>query len=478
MLLGVFTLLSVVCSLAKSSAQEESSLTIKDILSGIDLTPQTRAWRPPNYSDQKALGYEMGTFAVPSGMEERVSFWLDIYTKYTTDQGVLHDSLYVHLVYETVDFTDIMKNDELSDYQKNKAREKKVKDAKKSIAQKLHKLQRMKSPAGLEGEELRYWTMFTKINEKSKFNNASRKGRLRFQLGQKNRFLKGIYYSGRYLEKMETIFKENGLPIELTRLPFVESSFNYLARSNVGASGIWQFMRNTAKAYLKMDASVDERNDPIQSTFASAKMLASNYKMLNNWPLAVTGYNHGPSGVRRLVKKFKTENLVDLIDVRKGRFGFASANFYASFLAAIEAEKNAPKYFGENIQWDKALTGETIKLKKNISHKSLLTYFGDNLEVAKLYNPHIKNDVWKNRVAIGRGHFIRVPEKLLNHVQTHLSEPKPVALYNTKLYLIKSGDTLSDIAESYKIRLERLLKANSHINPRRLQVGQKIYIPE
>src|ERR1700710_2447178 len=105
---------------------------------------------------------------------------------------------------------------------------------------------------------------------------------------------------------MEEEFRRLGLPTELTRLPFVESSFNVNARSRVGASGVWQFMRRTAKPYMKVNKDVDERNDPIKSTLASSRVLKQNYMMLDSWPLALTGYNHGPYGVRGIVAKTHT----------------------------------------------------------------------------------------------------------------------------------------------------------------------------
>src|SRR5690606_13621005 len=148
-------------------------------------------------------------------------------------------------------------------------------------------------------------------------------------------------------DEMARIFREYQMPVELTRLPLVESSFNFKARSKAGASGIWQFMPATGRAFLRIDASVDERNEPIRATEAAARMLRKNYNMLGNWPLAVMAYNHGAYGLRRLVNKFKTNNLVELLDVRRGRFGFASASFYASFLAALEAEKRADHFFGK-----------------------------------------------------------------------------------------------------------------------------------
>src|SRR4029078_12446805 len=122
------------------------------------------------------------------------------------------------------------------------------------------------------------------------------------------------------------IFRQEGLPIELTRLPFVESSFNLRARSKVGATGLWQFMRSTARLYMRMDASADERNDPLRATRAAAKKLRDNFEMLQSWPLPITAYNRGPSGVKRLTEKLGTTDIVDIIDVRKGHFGFASAN--------------------------------------------------------------------------------------------------------------------------------------------------------
>jgi membrane-bound lytic murein transglycosylase D len=108
--------------------------------------------------------------------------------------------------------------------------------------------------------------------------NAAHRKRLRFQLGQKDRFLDGLYQSGRFLSFMEDIFKKEGMPLELTRLPFVESSFNIRARSKVGASGIWQFMRSTARLFIKLSPAIDERNDPLRATEAAARLLRYNFE--------------------------------------------------------------------------------------------------------------------------------------------------------------------------------------------------------
>nr|HMN69922.1 lytic transglycosylase domain-containing protein [Bdellovibrionales bacterium] len=354
------------------------------------------------------LGWSPTAFSTPKGMEERVAFWRDIYTKYSSDQGVLHDSQYVHMIYESLDFSDITGQTDLTQKEREKARRKRVDEKKKEIAERLKRLQDVSDPSALQGDDLRYWELFTKIDEPKKFLEAARKGRLRFQLGQRNQFMNGIYQSGRYLRQMEEIFRQEAVPIELTRLPFVESSFNLRARSKVGASGIWQFMRSTARMYMRLDSSADERNDPLRATRAAARKMRDNYLMLKTWPLAVTAYNHGPAGVRRLTEKMGTTDLAELTDVRKGRFGFASASFYASYLAALEVERNADKYFGM-LEVLPELRGAEISLTKAQKKADFMKWFGGDLELAKTLNPHITEAVWSGRQPLSHKHVLRVP---------------------------------------------------------------------
>lgn len=479
MSIAKFLFVSTFTFLATNSfAVEKTPVSLDEIYGSYDLSTAVE-FLPPKYEEQDGrLGYGPGAFSVPTGMEQRVSFWLDIYTKYSTDQGLLHDSEYVELVYEEIDFRDIMIDEGLTDAQKRKARRNLVKESKKRVKDRLKRLARLKSSAGLEGEDLRYWYLFQKVEEKNKFLKATRRGRLRFQLGQSDRFVEGIYHSGKYIRQMEDIFREANLPIELTRMVYVESSFNPKARSKVGASGIWQFMRSTAKQYMRMDASADERNDPLSATRAAAKKLTSNFEMLGSWPLAVTGYNHGPSGVRRLVKRFKTEDLAELTEVRRGRFGFASANFYASFLAALEAEKNALKYYGE-VKTAKPIKGQKVKLDKHIKVDKLVSWFDGNLSRAKEFNLHLHNRVWRGDYPVLRRNFVRVPTEKLALAQQELKEMKTVKLSSMSgmTHKVRRGETLSGIAMRYGVRQRAIMDVNGIANPRRLRAGQKILIP-
>ena len=340
------------------------------------MSADSRMWKAPNFSNQKdALGYFNGAFAVPKGMEKQVQFWVDIYSKYTTEQGVIHDQDSVETVYQVVD---------LKGLKTDREKQKKVDQVKKEIALRL----------------------------KMDKNQASR---LRFQLGQKDRMQTAIFYSGRYLEDMEKIFREAKLPAELTRLAFVESSFNIMARSKVGASGIWQIMPYTARPYKMISSSVDKRNHPLEATKLAAKLLRNNYNMLESWPLAVTGYNHGPTGVKKMATEYKTKDLghlIENVDSRKS-FGFASRNFYACFLAALEVEKNANVYFG-SVLWSKPLDSQDLKLPVSVKYHDLVKWFDGDKEKAAIYNPHLTTLVTKRGYSIPARTVVSIPKDKYN----------------------------------------------------------------
>ena len=143
------------------------------------------------------------------------------------------------------------------------------------------------------------------------------------------------------------VLKQHGVPEEIAALPHVESSFNPFAYSKVGAAGLWQFMPSTAKRFMRVDGIVDERLDPYSATEAAANLMLYNYRLLGTWPLAVTAYNHGPGGLRRAQDELGTSDIAVIVKRYQGAtFGFASRNFYVAFLAALEVDRNAEKYFG------------------------------------------------------------------------------------------------------------------------------------
>lgn len=334
-----------------------------------------------------------------------MDFWIRIYTEYHISQGLIHDARYIDHVYEVLE----LDPNPRKAHRQVKAAKQKWKTALLSLQRKVNRDHGALSRLELSAEERKLQEVYADIGEAQKYARAADRKRLRFQLGQRERFLEGLRDSGRYLPTMERIFRGAGLPIELTRLPFVESSFNLKARSKVGASGIWQFMRSTGKFFLTINSSVDERNDPIRATEAAAHLLQLNFESLKSWPLAVTAYNHGRQGMMRAVRSVGSDSLEDLVDGYKSRsFGFASTNFYACLVAAIEIERNAAQYFGTVVRLAPLEYAEA-ELPQAISWKELAQFLKLDQHKVKELNPGLSPTLFLGRSYLPAGYRLRLP---------------------------------------------------------------------
>ena len=191
----------------------------------------------------------------------------------------------------------------------------------------------------MSNDEERVLKLFPEGTSNAEFRAAA--DRVRFQLGQSDRFRQGLVRSGTWKPYINEVMAKRGLPPELAALPHVESSFDPTAYSKVGAAGMWQFMRSTGVRYMRVDHIVDERRDPFFATDAAARLLADNFSVIQSWPLALTAYNHGLASMRRAVQQQKTTDIATIVAKYQSRsFGFASRNFYTAFLAALEIDSN------------------------------------------------------------------------------------------------------------------------------------------
>ena len=161
----------------------------------------------------------------------------------------------------------------------------------------------------------------------------------------KSDFERGITRSGRYVESFQKIMEDHDAPATLALLPLVESSYEN-ATSSAAAVGVWQFTRATSRDYLLVSRRVDERLDPVKSAHAAAKLLKDNYDALGSWPLAITAYNHGRGGMLRAKAEHGSDLPAIINEYRSPLFGYASMNFYAEFLAAIDVYEHRQEYFG------------------------------------------------------------------------------------------------------------------------------------
>ncbi len=341
-------------------------------------------------------------FKTPSQglIANNVQFWKKIYGEISSSEGLIHDTKYIQIIYARISVSPTPR-----------VQRRQVKEAKERARVLIRKLSKItpKEAEFLPEDEKAVYRAFAEIDDPLKFESALNYKRLRFQLGQKDQFLDGWRHAGRYLSRMEKVFKEENMPLELTRLPYVESSFNLKARSKVGASGIWQFMKSTGKQFLKVQPDLDERNDPIRATEAAAKLLKLNYESLGNWPLAVTAYNHGRSSLVRAVRKVGSDSLEDLVLRYKARsFGFASTQFYSCLLAALETEQRLNAMFGIQNK-DKALDFFEVKLERPLYLKTLDKLFQfDRNEIDDL-NPALANIYIRSGKPIPAKYRLRLP---------------------------------------------------------------------
>src|SRR5262249_32176511 len=233
--------------------------------------------------------------------------------------------------------------------------------------------------------------------------------RIRAQRGLRERFATGLEVSRRYLPEMEAVFRREGLPVELTRLPLVESCFNIHAYSKKGAAGIWQFMPATARLYMQLNDAVDQRRDPVGWPAAAAEYLKGSYEALGNWPLAVTSYNHGRAGVMHAVASVGSNDLVQIIKYYHGpAFKFASRNFYAEFLAAVDVERHYQNYFGD-LRVGAALRAETVVVPDYVSARALARVVNTDVDTLADLNPALTPAVLSGKLHVPRGYRLQVP---------------------------------------------------------------------
>lgn len=361
-------------------------------------------------------------FSIPEGLKDRAGFWFDVYSKFDETKRIIHHSRYPWIVYKVVDVSEIinaptprrrwmrnMKADKLVDSETAK-----IRGAIKTVA--ARGISRRLSPA-----EASVAAALKALGGNVQKQAKLALGQTRVQVGQKNFFENGLRVSPRYLETMEHIFASRNLPIELTRLPFVESSFNDHATSKVGAAGIWQFMGNTGRKFMRIDAHIDERRSPFKASEAAARLLKENHLiMYRSWPLALTAYNHGPGGVRKAVKKTGSKDLAVIVrKYQTKRFDFASMNFYCEFLGALHAQMYKDEIWG-NISTEAPLHAQMVRLAKSYRPNHLMKLTGLSADQFLIHNPDLRLVLKANR-PLPKGFRLYIPTRLRSRLEPVLA---------------------------------------------------------
>ena len=422
-----------------------------------------------------------GALPYPDALRPQVEFWTDVFGKYSRYQAVIHDSVYLDKVYAVLDFQSLY--DRYPEAKARRMRSARVKREVKKIRTALRNLHRHSAKGGrLSGREREIHAMFADVDERHKFRKAAARGRLRTQTGVRERFREGLRISGRYLPEIERIFRQQGLPVELTRLPFVESSFNVDAYSKAGAAGVWQFIPSTGRLYLTINHVVDERRDPLLATRAAARLLKNNYAALKTWPLAVTAYNHGRAGMKRAVRRLGTRDITKIIRRYDGRtFGFASRNFYAELLAAIKVERDAGTYFGP-IEREAPLTYDEVTLPHFVPLHDLATAAALDRDDLLGLNQSFGRLIRRGDLHVPRGHKLRIPAGTRDHFLARYAALDPDAKADRQAaaittHRVRRGQTLGSIARLYGTNVRALTRINGLRSAHLIRVGQRLQVP-
>lgn len=427
-------------------------------------------------------------FPFPKELESNVAFWRQVYSSWDLDQVALHDMRHMHLVYDVLTIPGDVKEG-LTTEQRQWVRQRKD-----EFAARLARITRMNStPDLLSNDDRQLRDHIIKVAGNGAIYEAEEN--LRSQRGLKTRFHKGLEASGRYDRVFRQIFRDAGLPEDLAYLPHVESSFQNHARSSVGASGMWQFMRATGREYMNINKAVDERLDPVVSAHAAARYLANAHAVLDDWALALTSYNHGVGGMMRARERFGHDFGRVVREYDGKTFGFASRNFYAQFLAARQIAKDDERFFPEGVRYERPLDLDFVVLNRSQNVVELANRFNlSHQELADL-NPAWNRAAIKNQAPLPRGSRVWLPNGAL---AGNPQRSEPIALREDEAaalsrvvekktvakvrdaglyYVVKKNDSLSTIANRHKMSVAQLRELNGFEKDKvLLRIGQKLRI--
>ena len=281
-----------------------------------------------------------------------------------------------------------------------------------------------------------------------------------------------------YMPLFEEALDTYDLPLELKYLPIIESALNPTALSRQRASGLWQFMLKTGKIYgLENNSLVDERRDPIKSTWAAARYLKDLYNIYKDWNLVLAAYNCGPGNVNKAIRR--AGGATDYWEIypflpkeTRGYVpGFIAANYVMNYYCEhgiCPMETQLPE------------TSDTIHIHKDLNLNQVAGVCNIDIEQLRSLNPQYKKDIVPGN---SKPYILRLPNNTANQfielqdsiyaykANQYLTNRKTVAVNeistgngitgNATYHKIRQGDNLGKIAAKYGTTVNQLRKLNN-----------------
>lgn len=308
-----------------------------------------------------------------------------------------------------------------------------------------------------------------------------------------------------YMPIFEQALETYGLPLELRYLPVIESALNPNAVSRVGATGLWQFMLETGKRYgLEVNSLVDERRDPVKSSYAAARYLRDLYKIFDDWSLVIAAYNCGPNKVNQAIHRAKGS--VDYWQIYpylpKETRGYVPAFIAANYIMNYYCEHNICPMITEL-----PISTDTIVVDKNLHLEQIAKVLNVNIEHLRALNPQYRRDIVNG---LTEPSVVRLPLSLVgsfidnedsiyaykrdelllkrevvavNDIKLSYSKSKATKRHTSKrssrsrrkTVTVRQGDTLSEIAKRNGTTVKKLRRLNG-IKGSNIRAGKKIRV--
>ena len=294
-----------------------------------------------------------------------------------------------------------------------------------------------------------------------------------FQTTGKKVFTHWLARSERYIPFMRNLLRENGLPEDLVYMALIESGFNPYAYSRSKASGPWQFIYLTGKRYgLKVTWWVDERRDPEKSTIAAVKYLKDLYDLFECWYLAAAGYNAGEGKIVNAMKRYRTEDFWELTKYRYLKR--ETKDYVPQMIAAALIAKDPEKYGFIDIEYLEPLTYEKVNVPAVTDLRLIARACEISLEELKDLNPEL------SRWCIppdSPSYEIKIPVGRKQIFVNNFEAISPQEKFQFRTHIVKKGDSLSGIAQLYRVDVEPILEINRLKRNSPLSIGTNLLIP-
>ena len=260
----------------------------------------------------------------------------------------------------------------------------------------------------------------------------------------------------RYIYYVVQEVKKRNMPMEIALLPIIESAYNPIARSNMKAVGLWQFIPSTGKNYgLKQNWWKDERSNVILSTNASLNYLEKLYKQFGTWELALAGYNAGEGKVAREIKKNKRRKRpTDYYTISLPR----ETDEYVSKLIAMKHIIQNPSKFNVDVPYipNAPYFGE-VTLTEQMDIDLILKLADISSEEFELLNAHHKRPLIPKEQ---EPTIILLPKYKIETYNKNLAEHNE-PLSNWVLYKPKRKESIMKVAKRFDINLSTFKRINS-----------------